>query len=81
MADDRVTLTSPLPEELDTAFAPALYAAPLLTGIGVESLTLCCDWRGPYLHHGGGVYSVTEGNEMDYGCGVRSNCSVVPTVG
>ena len=67
VADDRITLTSPLPEELDTAFAPALYAAPLLTGIGVESLTLCCDWRGPYLLHGGGVYSVTEGNEMDYG--------------
>lgn len=64
---DLVTLTSPLPERLDMAFTPALYAAPLLTGIGVESLTLCCDWRGPYLHHGGNVYSITEGNEMDYG--------------
>ena len=64
---DRVTLTSPLPERLDMVFAPTLYAAPLLTGIGVESLTLCCDWRGPYLHHGGGKYAIPKAIEMDYG--------------
>jgi len=67
VSGNRVRLTSPPPEKPDCAFEPALYAAPLLTGIVIENLALVSDWRGPYLHHGGNRYSQAESKEMDYG--------------
>ncbi len=63
----RVRLATPIPETLDMRFTPELYRVPTLRNIVVEKLTFACDWRGPYLHHGGGLHSPEESNEMDYG--------------
>ena len=60
-------LAQPLRIDLSMKFRPALHAAPMLRGVGIENIRFVSDWNGPYGHHGLPESSREEAMGMDAG--------------
>ncbi len=72
----RLQLKQPLRRDIPLKYKPAIAAAPMLNGIGIEHLRLESGWSGYYCHHGCDKSIPAQGREMDYGWTAITLCRV-----